>query len=226
MRGMEDVVRGLPSDPFVALYRFAQWVSSQNNSNAEGYIRVRTFYESFIKRYSIPINLDDISAKGTQKGVVEYITSEVLKKREILLKSEIEVDIDNLIGEYESATSLDTFGIARLNSDEKQKIHASINKIRTVIDESPLSERKKNALYKKLDDLAHEVDRIGTKTDAFFAFMGDVAFVMGDMAKKSKPLLDEVKDMIKVIGRARARQEGVSLPPGDTPLSLPAPDEE
>jgi hypothetical protein len=56
--------------------------------------------------------------------------------------------------------------------------------------------------------------------------MGDVAFVMGDMAEKAKPLINEVKEMMRIVTRSRARQEGVSLPPGDDVILLPKPDDE
>jgi hypothetical protein len=117
----------------------------------------------------------------------------------------------------------ETFGFAFLNSSEKSRIHINIEKIRKLIEESPLTDRKKNALFDRLNDLSDEVDRVGTRTDAFFAFLSDAAFVAGEMAKKAKPFTDEVKDMIKTVGRSRARQEGTSLPPGDEVLKLPSP---
>jgi hypothetical protein len=96
--------------------------------------------------------------------------------------------------------------------------------MRAIIESSPLSVRKKNALYARLNNLAREVDAHGTRTDQFFAFAGDLAFVLGDMATKAKPFLEEVRETLRVVSRARARQEGVSLPAGDEPLHLPSPD--
>ncbi len=229
MQGMEDAVGQLPQDPQTALVRFAEWVESRRRNSSpsvEGYIRVKLFYATFIKRYNIQLDITEALSISTPEKSVATIQQLVFAARERLLEDGIEASVSDLLDQYESKVGLNSFGFAKLNDDEKRKIHANINKIRVIVNESAISDRKKNALYGKLDDLASEVDRIGTRTDQFFAFMGDVAFVMGDMATKAKPLLDEVKDMIKTVGRARARQEGVSLPPGDTPLSLPAPDEE
>lgn len=120
-------------------------------------------------------------------------------------------------------TDAESFGIARLNSEEKKKIHEHISRIREILETSDLSERKKNKLFERLNNLAQEVDTQGTLTDRFFAFAGDVAFVLGDMTTKAKPLTDEVKEMLRIVARSRARQEGISLPPGDEVLRLPSP---
>jgi hypothetical protein len=46
------------------------------------------------------------------------------------------------------------------------------------------------------------------------------------MAEKAKPLFKEVKEMMRILARSRARQEGVSLPPGDDVILLPKPSDE
>jgi hypothetical protein len=120
----------------------------------------------------------------------------------------------------------ETFGLARLNEEERAKIHAHIDNVRAIIGTSILSDRKKNALYERLNRLAGEVNAHGTRTERFFSFMGDIAFVMGDMAEKAKPLFKEVKEMMRIVARSRARQEGISLPPGDDVILLPKPDDE
>jgi hypothetical protein len=106
----------------------------------------------------------------------------------------------------------DGFGYAKLDKTEKEEIHKKLNHIRSIIEHSMLPDRKKNALYRKLGDLSAEVDRIGTKTDAFFGLMGDIGVHLGEFAENAKPMIDEVKDVIKIITRARARSEDVALP--------------
>jgi hypothetical protein len=65
--------------------------------------------------------------------------------------------------------------------------------VRSIIQKSKIADRKKNALFERLSDLEREVNTHGTRTDRFFAFAGDVGFVLGDMANKAKPLIVESK---------------------------------
>ena len=137
-------------------------------------------------------------------------------------KENVSDAIDNILKSFE-AQEIETFGLAYLNNEEKKRVHDNIEKIRNIIGDGSLSDRKRNALYERLNALAKEVDLHGTSTDRFFAFMADAAFAVSGMTKNAKPFLDEVKDMIKTVGRSRARKEGVSLPPGDEILQLPSP---
>lgn len=157
--------------------------------------------------------------------MLEAVTKSIILSEPKLFESKTKLEIDEIIGRYISNIDEDSFGFAKLNSQEKNKIYEHISRIRLLIEASDLPDRKKNALFERLSSLAGEVDQYGTRTDQFFAFMGDVAFVMGDMTKKAKPLIDEVKDMMKILSRSRARQEGVSLPPGDETVLLPPPED-
>jgi len=124
-----------------------------------------------------------------------------------LKEYEIEKEIDSAI-----RLNIDNFGYENLDKTEKSEIHEKLNNIRTIVENSELDDRKKNALFSKISDLAAEVDRKGTKTDAFFGLMADVGIHLGSFAKNAKPMTDEVKDIVKIISRARARTEDVALP--------------
>ncbi len=114
-------------------------------------------------------------------------------------------------------------GYAILTPEEKTECSRHIEKIREIIESSELDDRKKNNLFDHLSTLGREIARNGTKTDRFFAFASDAAFVMGDFAKKAEPLFSEIKDILKIVTKARARKEGNQLPPGEEVLQLPAP---
>lgn len=225
MIDIAKIVRSLPSSPSAALVGFCDNIREVLNNeplDEMDFVKIKTFILKFNVKYQI------VSIRGQRNeegdfSYVGYLLEQLDKYKDIEERKRIESDIDALVVEFGDSSAENSFGFARLNSDEKRKIHENISRIRLAIDLSDLPDRKKNALYERLNELSAEVDALGTKTDRFFAFMGDAAFVLGDMAKQAKPMLDEVKDMIKTIGRARSRQEGVSLPPGDTPLSLPAP---
>jgi hypothetical protein len=221
---LQELASGLPGDPGSALVAFSERLSSKlsiGRLDASDCVRIYLFYKSFSTRFNIDIAVaeTDNVRQESISAIVHYILANRVRFVRGYVSSQIEDVIDQIASGFDNS-----FGIARLNEHEKQKIRDHIENIRKLIDASDLPVNKKNALFDRLNALAREVDQYGTRTDRFFAFMSDVAFVAGDMAKKAKPLLDEVKDMIKIVSRSRARQEGVSLPPGDEPLLLPPPE--
>jgi two-component SAPR family response regulator len=229
-------MESLPSDPSAALVQFAhrvQTLSATRNAlqkfKPQEVVAIMSFYERFITKFAIDVKgVNEIISSNSKftNETLTNVTHKIIVAESKLLERTIVFDIDDIISKYASNIDEDSFGFAKLNLQEKNKIHEHINRIRTLIDLSELSDRKKNALLERLNNLAREVDQYGTRTDQFFAFMGDVAFVMGDMSKKAKPLIEEVKDMMKILSRSRARQEGVSLPPGDETVLLPPPEDE
>ena len=113
-----------------------------------------------------------------------------------------------------------------LEAEEKKEIHNHIANIRSIIESSSLHDRKKNSLFQRLSELVIEVDRNGTRTDRFFAFAAEVAFCAGDFATKAKPMFDEVKEILKIVTRSRARHDDIKLPTSEEVLSLPEPEGE
>jgi hypothetical protein len=230
---LEELTKDLPqNDPGAALAKFAERIEKRiiqklfSPGSEADYAEITAFIEVFCSKFSIALGLEDLAKThaASHYYLMKAYVNTINSNRRFLLKNYVLAQIEEL-GENFNLASGETFGLARLNSDEKKKIHKHIERIRSIIEESDISDRKKNALFDKLSKLASEVDAHGTKTDRFFAFAGDVAFVVGDMTNKSKPLLDEVKEMLRIISRSRARQEGISLPAGDEVLRLPSIDE-
>jgi uncharacterized protein YicC (UPF0701 family) len=180
-----------------------------------------SFFEKFSMKYGVG-SIAKFDDEVSMRDRVEFYANQAVKFKEVIRNAKISAEVDEALQTYDERRDDESFGLARLTADEKAKIHAHIKVIRKTIEDSELADRKKNALFERLNSLAEEVDLHGTKTDRFFMFLGDAAFVIGEMGKKAKPFLDEVRSMIKVVSRARARQEGISLPPGDEPLMLPS----
>lgn len=140
--------------------------------------------------------------------------------KESTISNSVDAELDRILSEREGEP-----GFAVLTPDEKSAIMQRIETIRRLIDESGLLSRKKNALLGKLSDFAKEVTRDGTRTDALFAFLGELAFTAGVMAKNAKPAIDEAKEITKIVVGSRATREGISLPSPEKILRLPAMDE-
>jgi hypothetical protein len=86
-------------------------------------------------------------------------------------------------------------------------------------------EIERRMLFERINGLAQEIDRSGTRTDRFFAFAGDLAFTAGEMAKNAKPAIDEFKEILKIVLRSRAKEEKVQLPKPEDVLRLPSPEQ-
>lgn len=211
-----------PESALVQLYeRSREWMktSDSGNSRAE-YLFIVKFIHKYAERYNLDIDLpslDDIDEHGFLERIIQELSHFKRKIESSIVDSQVEEAISRLEDENRSSS----FGIARLSQEDRKQIHVHLNNLRTIIDGAEITERKRNAPLKRLNALVEEVDLEGTKTDRFFEFAGDLAFVAGDMAKKAKPLIDEFKDVLRIVYRARARTEGVELPKPPDPLSLP-----
>ncbi len=214
----QKFIENLPPNPDDALImladRAAAWLDApQAPDDSLNRAYVEQILDRFIKRYRP--NIQDLILTD-EPSIRDYV--------EAIIKFAGAREVDKLLDNYERVVEeVESFGVTSLKFEEKNQLHLHIEKARKIIDESPLSDRKKNALFHRLEALRAEVDSIGTKTDRFFALAGDTAFVFGDMAEKAKPFLSEVKEILKIIRGSRARTENVQLP-HEEPLGLPAPE--
>src|SRR5262249_17511719 len=150
-----------------------------------------------------------IAKKSRRNHRLQYeaYANQVMSGYQSLMKDRAKAVLDAATGKV--------FGYAILEPDEKTEIQAHIEKIRQLIEDSGLEDKKKNALLGRLTELSREVNRNGTRTDMFYAFASEFAFCMSQFSKKAKPAIDDVKDILRIVTRARARNEGIKLPAGD-----------
>jgi hypothetical protein len=223
-----EITSGLPRVPIEAIAVVADrahqriLTPSQSVGTDEDYIAIVAFLDRFSKKFGIDIRFPKIGSDANNYQKLAIYVNAVRSLGVNAVEEDVSIEIDNLIAKFEGKSD-SSFGLARLNDEEKKKILQHLEKARKIVEESQLSDRKKNALFERLADLIREVNTHGTRTDRFFALAGDIGFVLGEMAEKGKPFFTEVREILKIITRARARQEGVSLPPGDEVLKLPSP---
>jgi hypothetical protein len=227
---LKELAQGLPIHPARAIVVFSDRVlakvinphPNQRPGKPEDFAAITAFTLKFCSKYQIPVELPP-SGPNVYDHMAQII-AQINGQRSRILNGVIDSEIDSLLSDYDSGVG-DTFGIARLNAEEKKKIHEHIENIRALIESSDLSDRKKKRLFDKLSELTKEVDAHGTPTDRFFGFVSELGFVLGEFGQNTRPLFREVRGMIQSISRARARQENISLPPGDEPLRLPMPED-
>ena len=210
----DDELLGLPDDPELGLIVLDDklrdklrevFQSKDDVESIDAIYKYMQFVRTFAIVHKITIVLPSIPNPGTQSF------SDMYKK---YLRNLDDFNITKRI-EYTKQIREEGISVIQLEPSEKVAIHNHITRIREIIENSGLASRKKNALLTKLNVLATEVDRAGTRTDMFLGLYLDAFLALGRGAEYAKPFFDEVKSLIKVIGRAKARDEGVALPPVD-----------
>lgn len=234
----DTLFEGLSKDPHVASFELLQRVQKQilkahpsevEYSEACGVLEA--FYEA--NGWKIPDRVIPAGGALIAMGKDETVEAAVQKTRaywhlqfegyhsQIMVNHKLATK--RAAKEALEAATAKTFGYAVLDPEEKTQLHEHIEKIRSIIENSKLDDGKKNSLFQHLSALILEVNRNGSRTDRFFAFATEVGFCLGDFGKNAKPLFEEVSSLIRVVTGARARREGIQLPPGGEILSLPRP---
>ncbi|NTI16101.1 hypothetical protein G6L29_10685 [Agrobacterium rhizogenes] len=104
---------------------------------------------------------------------------------------------------------------------QRQAIHHLIQKIRDHLETANLQEKKREALFNKLNAFAAEVDRNRTRPEAFYAFAVETARAAKEVNDELKPLqqtIDKVFDWIE-----KAKKLADSLPPWSDRKKIEAP---
>ena len=218
-----ELLKGLPENPIDALGTILERGAEKNERSdvsATDFKTVVVVIEAAIKRfdlsYGLPSKLEN-EGWATKYNYYKSLIRNLMHDHETeLLENTANAELDRIIAERDGEP-----GFAILTSDEKSAIMQRIETIRKLIDTSGLLVRKKNTLFNKLTDLANEVMRDGTRTDALFTFLGELALTAGIMTKNAKPAIDEAKEITRIIVGSRATREGISLPSPEKILRLP-----
>lgn len=90
-----------------------------------------------------------------------------------------------------------------LAPDFKAQIGAHLTAIRKIVGEAELSESKRDAIFKRINNLQEEVDRDRTRTEAAMALWLDVTIAIGKGAKNLDPAIERLERIIKVLAKAK-----------------------
>jgi hypothetical protein len=233
----DKIFNDLSSDPWTASYQLLQRLNKQilNKSppTDDDYAIANGFLEAFYESHGWPP-----PNRATYTSSQSDSVDELARKIRAAQRLQYEAYVSEITNNYKAATkrtakqALDAalgkaVGYAILEPSEKEEINKHIENVRKIIEESGLDDRKKNDLFERLSDLTKEVSRNGTRTDRFFAFASELGFCLGQFTKNAKPAITETKAIMRIIWGARARHDGIKLPPGDgdMPPLLPEPDQ-
>jgi len=232
----DKIFEGLPSDLLLASYELIQRIKKQvlrsDPAPDDDYVVANGLLEAFYEAndWKVPSRLsttgyspadesaDKLIARSRSIPRLQYegYVSQIMANYREVNKQKAKAALNGAIAKEP--------GYAILTGEEKKEIHVHIERIRTLIDGSGLDDRKKNALLDRLTELAAEVNRNGTRTDRFFAFFSEFGFSVSQFTNNAKPAIEEVKAILRIVYHARARHDGIKLPPGDDIPLLPDPD--
>ncbi len=207
---VDAILLDLPAEPVQALIEIGRRIrqdssisNTSENTEVSARIAIRIIKEWCNKN---KITMGNTSG-GTSLNQLEFY----LRKIEVIRNKLLE---DLAADKVEEAMRGDilSFGYARLDPTEKDDLHNHLNHIREIIERSEIPDNKKNALFKKLNELSAEVDRTGTRTDGFLGLIGDLGVRLGQFGEDAKPLTKELKSLLRIVMRSRARAEDIALP--------------
>ena len=210
----------LPDDPemaFAALYERAQsdlHVISRDNQMS-GWDKERQFVNTLIAGddvYKLGILFDyknppveDADFGPFFKGFCQKVEVETIK---IKMKSA-----------RRNRTGAETIII--LDFESRKAIHTLIDAIREKLNEIVLPENKRDALFKKLNAFAAEVDQNRTRTEAFYAFSLDTFRAINKVGGELKPFQQAIDRVADIIDSASKMFD--ALPPGDDQKKIEGP---
>lgn len=231
----DQIFDGLSSDPWTASYELLQRVNrhilkGSSNPSDDDLAMACGFLEAFYESHNWKLptrvsynssssdSVDEVARKlrAAQRLLYEAYVSEIMANYRAAAKRSAKAAMEGALAKE--------VGYAILEPTEKDELNGHIEKMRTIIEGSGLEDRKKNALFERLADLVREINRNGTRTDRFFAFASELGFCIGQFTTNARPAFDEAKAIMRIIWKARARHDGIKLPPGDDVPLLPEPE--
>lgn len=99
-----------------------------------------------------------------------------------------------------------------LNDEYRKEIGALLTKIRAIVPQLEITDRKRDAIYTRITQLQAEVEKSRTNLENFFAVTLETADTLGQAGTKAKPFLDALERLMKIFSKARAEEPPPSLP--------------
>jgi hypothetical protein len=102
----------------------------------------------------------------------------------------------------------------RLSGQQKGQLHELLQKIRTTVEAADIPLPKREAIYRKINELGAEINRDRTRMGAFADFAGGLAVISAEAAKAVEPWWKWMKPIFEVLGSAsEAEPEQPRIPP-------------
>ncbi|WP_137390157.1 hypothetical protein [Rhodoligotrophos defluvii] len=206
----ESIYDDLPEDPelaFVALEahykkQLESDIEASDEGSAIGYYKRRYCNHVLAASISLDIpHIKDYTLPANDQGSWDFYNT-------------FETDVTNLIIQIKikHARRRKSYSVA-FDSTAKQKIRHYIEQIRTAVEQSNLSQIKRDAIFKKLSELTLEIDRDRTRFEVVADAIRGVARLSGDVEREgAEPWWKWVKLIFGEIDNAKEKEPQSSLP--------------
>jgi hypothetical protein len=105
----------------------------------------------------------------------------------------------------------------------KQKIRHHLEQIRSLVDKLEINERKKEALFAKINALENEIDRNRTRLEVYAAVVIAAADVFDEASEKAEPARRWLDSIARLIWGTKEREEMGALPPPNETRAIAPP---
>lgn len=223
------------------------FIDSLPDDNDEALIQICTVYKTFVKGMPDPIKAKDhyenilrahsfLKVFLRTKGLRQQLNFNI-GDTPIIDVRDIENDFNRISSNTKSRLSLrkrqnlldkfDEENVSLIGDGLKieipesnlKEIQALINQLRDEIQKSHvLPEGHRVRLLRRLEKFQSELHKTMSNLDTFWSFFGDAGAVLGKFGKEVKPLVDQIREIAKIITNCLVASQG--LPQG-TILFLP-----
>jgi len=225
----KSFIDSLPDDNDEALYMICnQYYISLQGANDE--MKVKKYYKVILKAYAFLkvilrtrgigglYNYEIICDPYTDINKIEKIFNKIgADAKKSVETKERKSLFDKYSEEYDSL--IDSGLKFEFSESNLEEIQALINQLRDEIQKSHvLPEGHRVRLLRRLEKFQSELHKTMSNLDTFWSFFGDAGAVLGKFGKEVKPLVDQIREIAKIITSCLAASQG--LPQG-TILFLP-----
>jgi hypothetical protein len=215
----EELYAQLPTDPAQAFLYLESHYRKECEARVDAAHEERTdvFYVRYMSKVIAAIESLGLQAEFTGKGVpqigeVDYDTYLNFGK-----------DVEHYMTKLRIVQARRSQGFSvRLDATTKDKLRHYLQEIRTVVDALEVDERKKAALYDRINDLQREIDQDRAPFDRYASLSIAIAGVIGEAIEKShiRHLLNSVE---RVLWGAQTETQQLSPPPTPRRIEGPKP---
>lgn len=222
-----EQLNNLPDDPRDAFITFARIIREEIELDVENYQNSPSTEMEYEFNHSFQLAILNFQ---------EYCDTMIVPDFKIPMRSTNQSDVEfyygimNAVEKYEISNKYRRFRLTRganlleirLEHDYREEIHKHIGKIRTIVAQVELTDRKRTSILNKLNSLAAEVDRPLTRTEALGALMIDL-LDGSEQVEKLEPAVKLLERIASVFGKAK-REEIEAIKPPEEKMLLEGPD--
>ena len=217
---LDQEMMALPDDPRLAFVVYEQRLRQTTRDAApsmEGWGLERRYANSliaFIRIEGLSISVGDppVSDSGFGEWYYSFLT--------LIDYHLVEYKLAHTRGRRTNPVTTISF-----SQDYKEEVASLLDRVRKIVNQTTLEDKKKDAIYAKIAALQFEVERSTTTLGALLFNYLDVMTAIGEGGERAEPAVKILERLMRVFRRAKADRDQGQLPPPEETKQLPPPDD-